>query len=34
MVEYGKSNAVSIKEKRTAPTVIFGISFGEVSYLD
>ena len=34
MVEYGKSNNVPIKEKRTPPTVIFGISFGEVSYLD
>ena len=35
MVEYGKSNTIdSIKEKRTPPTVIFGLSFGEVSYLD
>ena len=34
MVEYGKSNNVSIKKKRTTPTIIFGISFGEVSYLD
>ena len=34
MVEYGKSNNISIKKKRTTPTIIFGISFGEVSYLD
>ena len=34
MVEYGKSNTVSLKKERATPTVIFGISFGEVSYLD
>ena len=34
MVEYGKSNTVSLKRERATPTVIFGISFGEVSYLD
>ena len=33
MVEYGKSNTVSIK-KRTPPTVLFGIAFGEISHLD
>ena len=34
MVEYGTSNIVSQEKKRTPPTVIFGISFGEISYLD
>ena len=34
MVEYGKSNTVSLKKERTSPTIIFGISFGEVSHLD
>ncbi len=34
MVEYGQTNIVSQKEKRTPPTVIFGISLGEISYLD
>ena len=34
MVEYGKSNIVSIKEKRNPPVVLFGIPLGEVSYLD
>ncbi len=34
MVEYGKSNVVSLKKERTPPTVLFGITFGEVSYLD
>ena len=34
MVEYGKSNIVSIKKERTPPTVVFGIAFGEVSHLD
>ena len=34
MAEYGKSNIVAIKKERTPPTVFFGISFGEVSYLD
>ena len=34
MVEYGKSNIVSIKKERTPPTVLFGITFGEVSHLD
>jgi len=33
MVEYGKSNTVSIK-KRTPPTVLFGIALGEISHLD
>ena len=33
MVEYGQSNVVSIK-KENSSTMIFGISFGEVSYLD
>ena len=34
MVEYGKSNIVSVKKERTPPTILFGITFGEVSYLD
>ena len=34
MVEYGKSNIVSVKKERTPPTTLFGITFGEVSYLD
>ena len=34
MAEYGKSNTVSLNKKRTTPTIIFGIEFGEVSYLD
>ena len=34
MAEYGKSNTVSLNKKRTTPTIIFGITFGEVSYLD
>ena len=34
MVEYGQSTIVSQKGKRTPPLVIFGISFGEISYLD
>ena len=34
MVEYGQSNIVSKKKKRTPPTMLFGISFGEISYLD
>ena len=34
MVEYGQSNIVSKKKERTPPTTLFGISFGEISYLD
>ncbi len=34
MVEYGKTNLVPKKTERTPPIVVFGISFGEVSYLD
>ena len=34
MVEYGKTNIVPKKTERTPPIVVFGISFGEVSYLD
>ena len=34
MVEYGQSNVVSKKKERTPPTTFFGISFGEISYLD
>ncbi len=34
MVEYGKPNIVSTKNERTPPPVFFGITFGEVSYLD
>ena len=34
MVEYGKSNIVSIKKERNPPTVLFGITFGDVSHLD
>ncbi len=34
MVEYGKSNIVSIKKERTPPTTFFGVTFGEVSHLD
>ena len=34
MVEYGISNIVKKKETRKAPTVVFGIVFGEESHLD
>ena len=34
MVEYGKSAVVSTKTKRKPPTKVFGIVFGEESYLD
>ena len=34
MVEYGNSNFVKRAEKRNPPPVVFGIAFGEVSYLD
>ena len=35
MAEYGSSNLISNrKEKRNPPLVVFGIAFGEVSYLD
>ena len=34
MVEYGESNFVKSEKKRNPPPVIFGIEFGEVSYLD
>ena len=34
MVEYGNPNLVKGKEKRNPPTVFFGITFGDVSYLD
>ena len=34
MVEYGQSNVVSKKKERTPPSTLFGISFGEISYLD
>ena len=34
MVVYGKTNLVKKQEKRNPPTVIFGITFGEVSHLD
>ena len=34
MVEYGSANISTVKEERNPPTVIFGISFGETSYLD
>ena len=34
MVEYGSANIPTNKEKRNPPPVIFGISFGETSYLD
>ena len=34
MVEYGTSNLVKKKANKNPPLVIFGIAFGEVSYLD
>ncbi len=35
MAEYGSSNLISTKkERRNPPLVVFGITFGEVSYLD
>ena len=34
MVEYGTSNLVNKKVSKNPPLVIFGIAFGEVSYLD
>ena len=34
MVEYGNVKLVKQKEKRNPPLVVFGIAFGEVSYLD
>ena len=34
MVEYGNPNLVKGKEKRNPPTVLFGIAFGDVSFLD
>ena len=34
MVEYGDLNSVKRPEKRSSPIVVFGIAFGEVSYLD
>ena len=34
MVEYGQSNVVSKKKDREPPIMLFGISLGEISYLD
>jgi len=34
MVEYGTSNLVKKKANKNPPLVVFGITFGEVSYLD
>jgi len=35
MAEYGSSNLISNKkEKRDPPLIVFGIAFGEISYLD
>ena len=34
MVEYGDVKLVKQTEKRNPPLVVFGIAFGEVSYLD
>ena len=34
MIEYGNSNFVKSEKKRNPPPVLFGIEFGEVSYLD
>ena len=34
MVEYGSSNFVTKKQEKNPPLVLFGIPFGEVSYLD
>ncbi len=34
MVEYGNSNLVATNSKRNPPLIIFGIAFGEISYLD
>ena len=34
MVEYGTANLVKKKAKKNPPLVVFGIAFGDVSYLD
>ena len=34
MVEYGQSNIISKTKEKKPPAVLFGISFGEISYLD
>ncbi len=34
MVEYGKSDTLSVKKEKNPPTVLFGIAFGEISHLD
>jgi len=34
MAEYGQFNVVSKKKEKTPPLILFGISFGEISYLD
>ena len=34
MVEYNPSNLVNSEKKRKPPLIVFGITFGEVSYLD
>ena len=34
MAEYGQSNVVPKKKEKTPPLILFGISFGEISYLD
>jgi len=34
MAEYGSSNLINKKVKKNPPIVVFGITFGEVSYLD
>ena len=34
MVEYGSTNLVIREQKRNPPTILFGIPFGEVSFLD
>ena len=34
MVEYGNSNLIKKKVNKNPPLVVFGITFGEVSYLD
>ena len=34
MVEYGATKLVNNERKRNPPLIVFGISFGDVSYLD
>ena len=34
MIEYGSTNIPNKEDKKNSPPVIFGITFGETSYLD